>query len=199
MDKIVRLPDDARRLIAIAGPPASGKSTLAAALVNGLNASGGPAVLVPMDGFHLDNNILSEQGLLTRKGSPESFDALGFVNAISRLRTEPDVILPAFDRARDISIAGAVKVTANHRVVVVEGNYLFFNAAPWHHLDGMWDLSVYLNVPHDVLVERLVQRWLDLGLTRQEALEKARMNDLPNAERVAASRMPMDFVIDHGH
>jgi fructokinase len=66
----------ARRVVAIAGPPASGKSTLAAGLVAALRGAGVHSQLVPMDGFHLDNRILTDRGILDRKGSPPSFDAI---------------------------------------------------------------------------------------------------------------------------
>jgi len=67
-----------RRLIAIAGAPASGKSTLAARVVEGLNAQvPGRAAVVPMDGFHLDDTVLSARGDLARKGAPHTFDVLG--------------------------------------------------------------------------------------------------------------------------
>lgn len=39
----------------VAGPPGAGKSTVAEALVHEL---GRAAVLVPMDGFHLGNQVL---------------------------------------------------------------------------------------------------------------------------------------------
>ena len=51
-----RLADSsARSVLGVAGAPGAGKSTLAAALVEAL---GGRAVLVPMDGFHLDDTVL---------------------------------------------------------------------------------------------------------------------------------------------
>ena len=65
-----------RTLIAIGGPPASGKSTLAETLQERLNEQSMPCGLVPMDGFHLDNEILNARGLLSRKGAPETFDWL---------------------------------------------------------------------------------------------------------------------------
>ena len=42
-------------LIGIAGPPATGKSTLAERLVADLNVAGTEACFCPMDGFHLTN------------------------------------------------------------------------------------------------------------------------------------------------
>ena len=77
-----------RRLVAIAGAPTSGKSTLAERLVEEL---GPRAALVPMDGFHLDNRVLDERGLRPRKGAPETFDAAGFVRLVNALRQKDEV------------------------------------------------------------------------------------------------------------
>ncbi len=77
-----------------------------------------------MDGFHLDNRILDARGLRPRKGAPETFDAAGFIHMIRRLATEDEVIIPVFDRPRDIAIAGAQVIGATTKIAVVEGNYL---------------------------------------------------------------------------
>ena len=104
--RIEALPETgARRLAAIAGPPGSGKSTLAEAVVEELRDRGHDAVLMPMDGFHLDNRLLEPRGLLARKGAPETFDFGGFITAIRRVREEPSVFLPVFDRSREIAVA----------------------------------------------------------------------------------------------
>ncbi|MFD2856865.1 hypothetical protein ACFSZS_21815 [Seohaeicola zhoushanensis] len=141
--RVLALPErDMRHLVAISGPPAAGKSTLAAELVARL---GPGAILVPMDGFHLDNAVLAPRGLLDRKGAPETFDALGFVHAMQRLATETEVVLPDFDRAQDRAIAGRIVVGPAHRIAVVEGNYLSCTHAPWNRLARLWSLSVFLD------------------------------------------------------
>lgn len=189
---LARLPAPAkkRRLIAMAGPPAGGKSTMAEALTQRLNSDGRSAALVPMDGFHLDNAVLVARGLLPRKGAPETFDADGFVALIARLAERRDVAVPVFDRARDIAIAGAAIVPAACDYVVVEGNYLLFDADPWRDLAPLWDLSVFLTVPMPVLRDRLVARWRDHGLDETAALARAEGNDLPNARRILTDRLP---------
>jgi pantothenate kinase len=180
-----------RRLVAVAGPPASGKSTLAEDL-----ATQDPAFrVVPMDGFHLDNVVLEARGLLARKGSPQTFDAAGFVHLIRRLRTEDEVVIPAFDRALDKSINGAAVVGPDVTTVIVEGNYLLLDAPVWRELAALWDYSIQLDVPEDVLRARLMQRWLSYGFSEADALSKAEANDLPNAAFVRAHSLNADLRI----
>lgn len=187
--------DRPRALVAIAGAPASGKSTLAAEVVRALNAQKISAEVLPMDGFHLDNHLLEQRGLLPRKGAPETFDADGFVEIVRRLRGGGEVVIPAFDRARDISIAGAASVAADCRVVVAEGNYLCFDETPWSDLRQYWDLTVRLDVPLPELRARLIRRWLDHGLSREAATRRAEGNDIANAARVIEKSLPADLVI----
>ena len=101
-----------RLLICVAGAPGSGKSTLASELARRLNQERCSAMIVPMDGFHLDNAVLDARGLRARKGAPETFDADGFLHMIRRMKEAVEVVAPMFDRSRDLSIAGAVVVPA---------------------------------------------------------------------------------------
>ncbi|MCD2312758.1 phosphoribulokinase [Pseudosulfitobacter pseudonitzschiae] len=184
-----------RRLVALVGAPASGKSTLAEAL-----AQKDPSIqVVPMDGFHLDNAILSDRGTLHRKGAPETFDAAGFVHLVGRLKTEDGVVFPLFDRSRDQSIAGAGAVRPDTETILVEGNYLMLDTAPWQKLAPLWDLSVKIDVPLAVLRQRLLQRWTDHGYTQAEAAEKADSNDLPNATFVLENSLQCDVVVTTDH
>lgn len=181
--------------MAIAGPPAVGKSTTAEAVVTALSQAGHAAVLVPMDGFHLDNSILDARGLLPRKGAPETFDIAGLTHLVARLRVEDEVMFPVFDRAVDCAIAGRGRVGPEHRVIVVEGNYLLFDAPHWCDLARNWDHSVFLGAPMAELTERLIQRWLNYGLSPETARQRAEANDLPNARRILDARLPADLVL----
>ena len=146
-----------RRIVAIAGPPGSGKSTIAKALVPLVAQAGVIAQVVPMDGFHLDNSILLERNLIDVKGSPGTFDVRGLAELISRLGNEPEIIFPKFDRDKDLAIAGSGFVSEECDMVLVEGNYLLLDALFWRDLWKYWDFSVFLDVEPKSLQERLMR------------------------------------------
>jgi pantothenate kinase len=179
-----------RCLVAISGAPGSGKSTFAAEIARRLNLQKCPALVVPMDGFHLDNTILTERGLTNRKGAPEAFDAAGFIYLVRRLKTGAEAFAPTFDRVRDISIAGAIEVPAECPVILFEGNYLLLDESPWTDLATLWDLTICMNVPMQELRARLIQRWLSHNLSRAAATRRAESNDIPNARRVIKHALP---------
>ncbi len=182
-----------RVLVALAGPPAAGKTTAAARLVELLGAD---AAVVPMDGFHFDNAILDGRGLRRRKGAPETFDVDGLASLLQRLeRGGRDVAVPLFDRGEDHARGSAAIIPATARFVIVEGNYLLLDEDPWRALRGMFDLSVMLDVPKGELARRLVRRWREHGLDEAAARQRAFDNDMANVGRVLETSIPADIVI----
>ncbi len=208
-----RLPDDKRLIVGIAGAPASGKSTLSLKLCQQLNAelasSSDAAVVVPMDGYHLDNSILEQRDLRHVKGAPHTFDASGFLHLLQRLSaplkalssgadddTADVIYIPVFDRAMDLARCAATAVERHHRIVLVEGNYLLLDRPVWRDLASYLDLSVSLNVPLTTLEKRLVKRWLDHGHSSEAASARALENDIPNARVVTEQSTQANFVLD---
>ena len=196
LEQVLKSPRrQARRVVAIAGPPASGKSTLAAGLVKDIREVGVNSQLVPMDGFHLDNRILGDRGILDRKGSPPSFDAIGLLRLVQVLGASQELFYPVFDRARDLSVAGAGHIAPECDTIVIEGNYLLMDAPIWRDMARYWDLSIQLTCSDDELEARLIKRWLDHGLTPEAARIRAQSNDLPNARLVGQTALRADVVL----
>ncbi|MBD9567576.1 nucleoside triphosphate hydrolase [Ensifer sp. ENS08] len=186
----------ARFVVAIAGPPGAGKSTLAEALAETLVAGGERAAVLPMDGFHMDNAVLEEKGLLPRKGSPETFDVRAFLSTVAAVRAnDGEVLVPVFDRSREIAIASARIVAPETRIILVEGNYLLLDEAPWDRLEGAFDFSIFINPGVAELERRLLQRWSDHGYDEEAAKRKALDNDIPNAHRVVDHQRAADLVL----
>ena len=176
-----------RVMVAIAGPPGAGKSTVAQNLVERFPT--GTAALVEMDGFHYDNAVLDELGLRHRKGAPETFDYFGFLGLLGRIRRrEPGIAVPVFDRTMDLARAGARIIQQDVRFIIVEGNYLLLDEEPWTGLADLFDFHFFLDVPREELRRRLLQRWLDLGDSPDHAELWVASNDMPNVERVLQFR-----------
>jgi len=190
---------DGRRLLGLAGPPGAGKSTLAAAVVGAL---GDRAVLVPMDGFHLAQAELERLGRADRKGAPDTFDAVGFVALLARLRAQgpgdPVVYAPRFDRHLEEPIAGAIGVPGTTPLVVVEGNYLLHDEGAWAGVGPLLDDAWYLDPPDEVRVARLVARHVAHGRTPDAAREWVLRSDEANARLVERGRDRAGMVVPMG-
>src|SRR5665213_1350038 len=180
-------------MIGIAGPPASGKSTLAEQLREALGEN---AVVVPMDGFHFDDAILNARGHRIRKGAPHTYDVAGFEVLLKRIKArEPDIAIPVFDRSLELSRNAADIVSKEAKFILVEGNYLLLKLAPWKRLSPLFDFTLYIDLPEAELIRRLTQRWHQHGFDEAYAKNWIASNDLPNIRVIQAERAKADLVV----
>lgn len=192
------IPAGERRIVAIAGPPASGKSTLASELHERLNhTSPGSCALLPMDGFHYDDEVLAARDWLSRKGAPHTFDVGGYAAALRRLRDneEETVAVPRFDRAIEIARAGAILVERDVRLIVTEGNYLLLGDDPWPSLRRFFDRTALIVSDLETLEARNRQRWVDMDKDEDFITAKLELNDMPNVRLVMERSVDPDWVI----
>lgn len=180
-----------RFMVALAGPPASGKSTLADALAERL---GPGAKVLPMDGFHFDNAVLQARGHLSRKGAPHTFDVAGLAQCLSRIRAGEEVAIPIFDRRLELARAAADVIESSDRIILAEGNYLLLDRPDWRAIAGLFDFKVLLRLDESVLISRLRDRWASFGKPDPEAWIAG--NDLPNAWVVLTESIGADLVLD---
>ena len=187
----------ARRLLGICGPPGGGKSTLAERVAGEL---AGQARLVRMDGFHLAQVELARLGREDRKGAIDTFDALGYVSLLRRLRdgTEGIVYAPEFRRDIEEPVAGAVAVPAGTPLVVTEGNYLLVDEPPWNEVRLLLDEVWYVTTPEDTRLRWLIERHIRYGRAPDAARAWALGTDQRNAQLVESTRSRADALVRLG-
>jgi pantothenate kinase len=185
------------RVLGITGPPGAGKSTLAAALVDGL--APGTAVVVGMDGFHLSNAVLEALGRRDRKGAVDTFDDAGYAALIRRLAGrrpgDPPVYAPEFRREIEEPIAAGT-VVADEPLVITEGNYLLAPGGAWPTARALMAEVWYVDLPDAERLPRLVARHQAFGKALPDAEAWAGGTDQRNADLIAATRDEADLIVE---
>ena len=184
-----------RFMLGLVGAPGAGKSTLAAALQA---AWPGTSQVVPMDGFHLANTELARLGRAGRKGAPDTFDAAGFAALLQRLREQAPgeiVYAPEFRREIEEPVAGAIALRHDTGLLIVEGNYLLLDDAPWAPVAALLDEVWFIDVDDVLRLQRLVARHQAFGRSTEAAQAWVEQTDEPNARRIAACRHRADWCL----
>jgi type I pantothenate kinase len=158
-------------IIGIAGSVAGGKSTTARVL-QALLARWSPRPkvdLITTDGFLYPNAVLERQGLMQKKGFPESYDLptlLGFLSDIKAGRRR--VRAPVYSHLTYDIVPGQYTEIDQPDILIVEGvNVLQTGRLPRDgtavpFVSDFFDFSVYIDAEEAVLREWYVKRWLTL-------------------------------------
>src|ERR671916_100652 len=199
LDRALRLLDrPGRAVLGIAGAPASGKSTVAARLLDELERQRpGEAVGVGMDAFHIGHRVLVRRGQAGIKGAPETFDAVGYLHLLQRIRTESGTVYaPEFDRDIEDSLAHVVEIGPQVGLVVTEGNYLLLDQPPWDGVRGLLDEAWFVHLEDAERQRRMIARHLGHGHDRADAEARTYGSDERNAQLVNAAPNRPDLWIE---
>ncbi|KAK8024988.1 P-loop containing nucleoside triphosphate hydrolase protein [Apiospora arundinis] len=199
-----------RILVALAGVPGSGKTTVSSALLLSLSKRGmskQDVVVVPMDGFHYTKATLAgfsnPDMAFRRRGAPFTFDADGLLDLMRALKTGPLTgpdseehvfTAPSFDHAVQDPVPDDIRISSRSKIVIIEGNYTLLNEHPWNKMAELVDEKWFVDVPPEVAKERLVLRHLAAGIetSREAAAHRAEENDLPNGHLIRSKLLAPD-------
>lgn len=191
-----------RILIFLAAPPAAGKSTLAALFEAKSLQQAHRVQALGMDGFHhYQSYILShmiERGgksvpMKAVKGCPETFDFNRFKSYLQKIAVQ-DGTWPLYDRSLHDVRDDQIQVTGD--IVLIEGNYLLLDEAPWNTLQELCDEAMFVNADSEAVKARLIKRKMMGGMLPHEAIAFCEQSDLKNVERILAHRLPADIELE---
>ena len=160
-------------IIGVAGSVAVGKSTTARVLRALLSRwPNTPKVdLITTDGFLLPNIVLEREGLMERKGFPESYDNKRLLRFLSDMKAgQRQVTAPVYSHLVYDVIENETITIDRPDILIVEGvNVLAARPSRQPRdipfVSDFFDFSVYLDAPEMVLEQWYVDRFLNLRET----------------------------------
>lgn len=201
-----------RAMLAIAGPPGSGKSVLAALLTRAVQALDHDRHINPvamgLDGFHYPNETLRSRRVAIAGHAPvqmELYKGAEFTYDVEAAKAKfreikaghgRTVAAPAYDRRLHEPVPDRVLVPPQCRLVVVEGNYLLLDQGDWRGTASIFDLSVYVNIAPRHCKPALIARHRRGGRGQADAEQHYERVDLRNTQVVEATRTRADLVLD---
>ncbi len=158
-------------IIGVAGSVAVGKSTTARVLQAMLSRwPNTPKVqLVTTDGFLHPNARLIADGMMERKGFPESYDGTAIINFLAAVKAgERNVQAPIYSHLVYDVVPGETVVVDRPDILIVEGLNVLLpnrlkregNEAPF--VSDFFDFSVFLDASEELLEKWYVERFMRL-------------------------------------
>jgi type I pantothenate kinase len=185
-------------IIGVAGSVAVGKSTMARVLRALLRRwPNTPKVdLIATDGFLLPNAVLQREGLMERKGFPESYDLPALLAFLSAIKAgKRNVTAPVYSHLTYDIVPGETTTIDRPDILIVEGlNVLQTSrmardgrAVPF--VSDFFDFAVYIDADDTVIRRWYVERFLNLRKTafRDPASYFHRYAAIDDAEAVAVA------------
>ncbi|WVZ91140.1 hypothetical protein U9M48_037347 [Paspalum notatum var. saurae] len=203
---------DSKYIVGLAGPPGAGKSTVASEVVRRVNilwaqkhrkGSGALlpieeiATMLPMDGFHLYRAQLDAmedpKEAHARRGAPWTFNPSLFLKCLQTLRKQGSVYAPSFDHGVGDPVENDIFVNPQHKIVIVEGNYLLLDEDVWTEIRDLFDEKWFIDIDIDVSMQRVLKRHIATGKEPAVAAWRISYNDRPNAELIMESKKNADL------
>ncbi len=186
-------------IIGVGGSVAAGKSTLARVMRALLSRwPNTPKVqLVTTDGFLYPNAVLEAEGLMNKKGFPESYDSPALINFLSDIKAgTQNVRAPVYSHLTYDILPDDFVTVDRPDILIVEGLNVLQPGRPVKHgnasafVSDFFDFSVYLDADENDLEQWYINRFLRLRETafRDPRSYFRKYADMPQDEAEAMAR-----------
>jgi len=149
------------------------------------------AILVGLDGWHLSRATLATlpnaEEAFARRGAHWTFDAMEYMRFVQKLKDMPSqtIMAPSFSHSLKDPVLDDIRVEPHHRIVVLEGLYVFLALEPWKTAGEMLDERWFVDVDMPDATTRILKRHVETGVTAtlEEAKKRADQNDFPSRSK----------------
>lgn len=192
-----------RVLAFLVAPPAVGKSTLAVYLqqLSREEKELCPIQSIGLDGFHFHQDYIDSHTVIRNnqvipmkkvKGSPETYDLIKLLDALQTL-LEKDMLWPIYSREKHDVVEDAIFI--QEKIVLIEGNWLLLKDEGWKDLKDLADYTIFIDVEPRLVKNRLIERKIMGGKSREEAIEFVEKSDMNNILRVRRDSQKADITL----
>ena len=191
-----------RLLIMLAAPPGAGKSTMASFLEFLAKdvISEKKVQAIGMDGFHRRQEYLTthtttvggkEILMVDIKGAPVTFDLNRLKDKIDEMMSGTACGWPVYNRLLHNPVEDAVFVDGD--IIILEGNYLLLDEDGWRELSDKSDYTIAIKADPDMLRERLIERKISTGCSKEKAENFVDFSDMANVAVCLEKTKPADL------
>lgn len=155
-DLICERASDQTSLVAVDGPDASGKTTLANELAGLITTRRRPVTRVELDSFLNPRAVRYRRGLNSAEGFLEDsydFEALTRRVLVPVTSGDQRIVRRVFDRASDAPVIVDPELVADNAIVIVDGGFLLSR-----RLRRFWRTSILLEVTREERLARALSR-----------------------------------------
>ena len=199
VSRIIRLEQPHPTRVAIDGPDAAGKTTLAQLLVAPLQAKGRPVIRASIDGFHNPARLRHRRG----GGSPEGYyhDSFNY-GALTESLLAPlgpagsrRYVAAVFDYRTDSAVQAPSRTAEANAVLLFDGVFLLRS-----ELLEYWDFTIFVEADFEITLARAEQRDVMLFGSVAEVRKRYEQRYIPGQKLYYAEARPQeraDVVVDN--
>ena len=189
---------DKRLLVAIAGPPGSGKGRIAAKVAKIINQSGVSCSVISIDGWCSSPH--HELDSLVPKSPPWTFNGAAAVDLVEQVRKQNtesnDFKSPFALHVEDVD-NHSLNAAGDASIVLFEGLYVLCEDLPWARISSLVNERWFVEIEPEVGRQRVIRRFLESGIEPDldAATTRYDENDIFNAEFVNRTSKERDVTI----
>lgn len=192
-----------RIIVFLAAPPAVGKTTWSQFLeyLSGKENGLTEIQAIGLDGFHFHSDYINSHDAVvfgkkvpmkTVKGCPETYDTKKLKNKLEKIKTQ-NILWPSYDRNIHDVVEDTESVTKD--IILIEGNWLLLDEEPWVSMKNIADYTILIRANEEMLKERLIERKMQGGLSREKAQAWYHKSDSVNIKRVLECSVKADLTL----